>query len=1412
MHNTLLCENLLHKKQRYLSGMLPVVIFTAIFLLTLSQRVTAQNNSPTISLKAKNEPLVKIFAAIESQTGYVFFYDGELLRRCKPVTCSVTNEKLDIILEKALKDQGLTYSIENKTINISPKKIAPPAVAPPAASTPIIPTPEDSLIRGLIMDRNRNAMVGVTVTNTGKSHRMATVTNAAGAFEIRGQKGDKLIFTIVGYKKQERRYNGENTINISMEVDVVALNEIEVTNTDFTRKKIPFTDTIDMTHRSHLNLGQLLQGTVPGLTLQYSNQTQQTLTSISNPTGNGVLLPNYTSTMSLQDLQTYYNQNASYFASAGVSTFNDYLKFMKGMVGFQFNYTTTINNNGLVPELRGVSGFNGNTSGMLVVIDGFPQDGFPADYPMTNIESVKVIKDPEELTKWGPKAAGGAIIITSKRAEAGKLQLSYNANFYYSPAPRFNRNKQLLAPSADILSYMKDASDSGFLVLGTNPSAGPGFNYNSAESLLHGLQEGSLPQDIFNGKWDSLGKLSNESQLKLFQQNIFNQNHTLRLSGGSRDWRFTAAGSYNTNRASSLNNFNHTTGLTLNNDFLLLKNKLRANLYSNTNFSKGNAGYSLDPGSLEPYQLFLDPHSGKYIYDYSTFNPDANAIIEGYGYENYGVNLLQDARINSNITRTLSSQSRLTVDWDLFPGLKWSGFFQYDLTNTNNENIQDAASSQAREMVDNYGSPLLDNNGNVTGINFHVPSGGILKKSHTRASDWNLRSAFQFNKVLGKHHLSLTIGGGAFGNVMHMPSYATIYGYNRQTGKGQPVLLPSSDPTAGVGNFYGLPGSFWANNNQVVVYPNTLLTPNAGDTTISRGLDWNGSLSYSYKNTYMLTAKYNAVLNPNYGNTPAYTTLANYSAQAGWRLSSEPFFHAPAWISNIVLSTGLDGIDIPALPVQIAATRNLQAEWNNYGVWVANYNPAQQTGQNTHNIYEKLTLGMAAGKFVVDMSYNTLSIAHTAIGTGGTAGTGNGGATEHYVGANGQLKLRNGLLFLSAGYARSPEGNDQTNIRAGYDIARETYFHSRVISKLSADFILQNISSYQGMELMTGTNAPLTGGGFSMAVNNNFGLLPPQIRNLEAHAIVSIFKDRYLLDLRFYHKTTSGLNNNIPLPTDPSTGLVAQVSYSEIVNKGVELYLRIKVIERKNFSYTITPNGAYNDNIAQKVPAVNFSQTSAYLSAYRNGYSTSNLWSYRWAGLDATGSPQIYASKGQKTAKPDSATLSSAPVYSGVTRAPYTGGLLQEWNYKDFFIRATILLNLGHVMREYIPAASSIVDNSILIRDRWRKPGDEAHTDIAAMSGNATAGSVRQLIIQNSSNSILPADNIRLQEVQIGWQAPAKMLRGFIIKALTLSLQVENAAVWERNKLHVDPQIVSSAGQIGLPIPRQYSFSINMSL
>ena len=85
---------------------------------------------------------------------------------------------------------------------------------------------------------------------------------------------------------------------------------------------------------------------------------------------------------------------------------------------------TGLDVNGTELRIRGNRSINGNNA-PLVIIDGV-QGGSMGDLNPDDIETIDVLKDASSTAIYGSQGANGVIIITTKKAEKGKMQVSYN--------------------------------------------------------------------------------------------------------------------------------------------------------------------------------------------------------------------------------------------------------------------------------------------------------------------------------------------------------------------------------------------------------------------------------------------------------------------------------------------------------------------------------------------------------------------------------------------------------------------------------------------------------------------------------------------------------------------------------------------------------------------------------------------------------------------------------------------------------------------------------------------------------------------------------------------------------------------------------------------------------------------------
>ena len=130
-------------------------------------------------------------------------------------------------------------------------------------------------IKGVVTDTQKEPLVGVSIRIKGTTS--GTTTNASGSYTLQGvSRNATLIFSFIGMKKQEIPVSGRTEIDVVLEDDAKVTQEVVVVGYG-TQKKVNLTgavssiDSKSLAARPVQNLGQALQGMIPGLNLSVGN-------------------------------------------------------------------------------------------------------------------------------------------------------------------------------------------------------------------------------------------------------------------------------------------------------------------------------------------------------------------------------------------------------------------------------------------------------------------------------------------------------------------------------------------------------------------------------------------------------------------------------------------------------------------------------------------------------------------------------------------------------------------------------------------------------------------------------------------------------------------------------------------------------------------------------------------------------------------------------------------------------------------------------------------------------------------------------------------------------------------------------------------------------------------------------------
>ncbi len=189
-------------------------VFSLVLCLNISASTYGQNERLTLCME--NVSLEEVFKAVEKRTDYTFLYRYDYINKVKKQDVNYKNEKLSVILTKCLKESGLTYKLQDKTVVIINDKIREVERQ----------QSDKKLITGKVVDQKGEALPGVAVIVQGTN--IGTATDARGRFKIKASPNDVLRFSFVGMKTYVVLVEDKEKIDVKLFSDTEQLDEVQV--------------------------------------------------------------------------------------------------------------------------------------------------------------------------------------------------------------------------------------------------------------------------------------------------------------------------------------------------------------------------------------------------------------------------------------------------------------------------------------------------------------------------------------------------------------------------------------------------------------------------------------------------------------------------------------------------------------------------------------------------------------------------------------------------------------------------------------------------------------------------------------------------------------------------------------------------------------------------------------------------------------------------------------------------------------------------------------------------------------------------------------------------------------------------------------------------------------------------------
>lgn len=335
-----------------------------LLCMFLSSPPASAQGDIRITLQKKDITVVSALKEVERQSGLSVGYNDSALESSPAISLNLTDARLPEALNAILGGTGFTYEIKDRYIKIVPK--------------PQDNRPRSRTITGRVLDERQEPLIGASVTVEGTD--VGAITDIDGRFSIEASTGNVLRFTYLGYQPASVKVTEKAVYNIQLTGDVDVLSEVVVTALGIRREQKALSYNVQQVKSEQLlavkdaNFINSLGGKVAGVTINSS--------------------------------------------SAGVGGASKVV-------------------------MRGVKSIE-QSSNALYVIDGVPMYNFGgggdkefgsrgmtesiADLNPDDIESVSVLTGAAAAALYGSNAANGAIVITTRKGEAGKPKVTFSTN------------------------------------------------------------------------------------------------------------------------------------------------------------------------------------------------------------------------------------------------------------------------------------------------------------------------------------------------------------------------------------------------------------------------------------------------------------------------------------------------------------------------------------------------------------------------------------------------------------------------------------------------------------------------------------------------------------------------------------------------------------------------------------------------------------------------------------------------------------------------------------------------------------------------------------------------------------------------------------------------------------------------
>ena len=504
----------------------------------------------------------------------------------------------------------------------------------------------------------------------------------------------------------------------------------------------------------------------------------------------------------------------------------------------------------------------GSVYGVAYVVDGFPVDNIN-DIDPADIESISVLKDGASAAVYGLKAAGGVIIITTKKGDKGDTRITYNGSVGASMNANFPRfmNGPQFAYYYNVAQMMDQLSN--------------GEIASAQEYVPYFTQKNIAAMRVGTDGWDNVDYVK-----KVFGTGLTHK-HNITVQGGNDKTRYFVSGGF-LGQKGNIDGYNYRRYNVRAN----IESRIAKHLVFNAGLSSvigrretprflsggsdSDAGYEVGWFSIAHQVIGMYPFLPEKYGDYYT-----GAIADNQAFPNSPLAALYQS--GNKRHRSYEGIVNASLTWEIpwVKGLQAKVSGSYDYLDSYSKNLDTPYYVVVRRRMEDgtwgWTAPMVDVNGASDGNK--VGEGSYYTQTLTG------QASISYANTFGKHNVdALVLAEIRDFQTNNLSAYVKNVPF---------ALLPelnNGTPTA---------------------------SPVIGSSNASRSAGYVGRLRYNYDERYLFeftgrydgSYKFAGMTKTRWGFFP--------SASLGWNLSKESFMQGADWLDNLKLraSVGLLGND-----------------------------------------------------------------------------------------------------------------------------------------------------------------------------------------------------------------------------------------------------------------------------------------------------------------------------------------------------------------------------------------------------------------------------------------------------------------------------------------------------------------------